>query len=46
MLWHTGQDNNITKYENKRIDKLLEDGRKTLDFTERKKIYNDVTKYL
>ncbi len=45
-LWHTGQESNITKYENKRIDKLLEDGRKTIDMTERKKIYADFQKYL
>lgn len=46
MLWHSGQENNITRYENKRIDKLLEDGRKTADINERKKIYADFQKYL
>ncbi len=45
-LWHTNQANNITRYENKRIDKLLEDGRTTLDMYERKKIYDDFQKYL
>lgn len=45
-LWHSGQDNNITKYKSMRIDKLLEDGRKTADFNERQKIYYDFQKYL
>ncbi len=45
-LWHTNQTNNITRYENKRIDKLLEDGRTTIDVNERKKIYIDFQKYL
>lgn len=45
-LWHSSQENNITKYDNKRIDKLLEDGRKTFDLTARKTIYNDFQKYL
>lgn len=46
MLWHSVQENNITNYENKRIDKLLEDGRKETNTTERKKIYADFQKYL
>jgi len=45
-LWHTGQPNNITNYKNLRIDKLLEDGRRTYDIKERKKIYEDFQKYL
>lgn len=45
-LWHSGQDNNITNYKNLRIDKLLEDGRKTIDIKERKKLYYDLQKYL
>lgn len=45
-LWHSGQDNNITNYKNLRIDKLLEDGRKTLDISNRKNIYFDFQKYL
>ncbi len=46
ILWHSDQNNNITGYKNLRIDKLLEDGRKTSDQNERKKIYNDFQKYL
>lgn len=45
-LWHSGQDNNITKLDDKRIDLLLENGRKTLDEAARIKIYSDFQKYL
>lgn len=45
-LWHSNQPNNITRYKNLRIDKLLEDGRKTVDSEQRKKIYADFQKFL
>lgn len=45
-LWHSIQQNNITRYKNLRIDKLLEDGRQTIDQVKRKKIYADFQKYL
>lgn len=45
-IWHTGQAGNITNYRNLRIDKLLEDGRRTSNPTERKNIYLDFQKYL
>jgi peptide/nickel transport system substrate-binding protein len=45
-LWHSSQPNNITHYVNLRIDKLLEDGRQTVDTNERQKIYADFQKYL
>lgn len=45
-LWHKDQENNITRYANLRIDKLLEDGRKTQDSAKRKTIYTDFQKYL
>lgn len=45
-LWHSSQNTNITNYKNLRIDKLLEDGRQTLDIESRKKIYADFQKYL
>ncbi len=45
-LWHSGQINNITRYKNLRIDKLLEDGRKTTDRKERQSIYAEFQKYL
>lgn len=41
-FWHSTQKNdNITSYKNVRIDKLLEDGRKIINYDERKKIYAD-----
>ena len=45
-LWHSSQVNNITHYDNVRIDKLLEDGRKELDVQKRMLIYTDFQKYL
>lgn len=45
-LWHSDAVNNITNYKNLRIDKLLEDGRKTVDQNKRLKIYADFQKYL
>ena len=45
-IWHSDQGNNITNYKNLRVDKLLEDGRKTTDLTKRKEIYKDFQKYL
>lgn len=55
-LWHSTQTaTNITNYgeteenkprESQRIDKLLEDGRRTLDREERKKIYLDFQRFV
>ena len=45
-LWHSSQVNNITHYNNVRVDKLLEDGRKELDIQKRILIYTDFQKYL
>ena len=45
-LWHSNQINNITKHKNLRIDKLLEDGRKTVNNDERKNLYMDFQKFL
>ncbi len=46
ILWHSSQEDNITKYKNLRIDKLLEDGREVNSIEERKKLYTDFQKYL
>ncbi len=46
LLWHSNLSANISRYDDKRIDKLLEDGRKSVDFASRKKIYADFQKYL
>ena len=46
-IWHSTQTaTNISRYENPRIDKLLEDGRVELDLEERRKIYLDFQRFL
>lgn len=46
-LWHSTQVNsNISKYKNPRIDKLLEDGRISLNLEERRGIYIDFQRFL
>lgn len=46
-FWHSTQEKtNITKINNPRIDKLLEEGRLTQDPQERKRIYQDFQKFL
>ncbi|OGM20282.1 hypothetical protein A2955_01055 [Candidatus Woesebacteria bacterium RIFCSPLOWO2_01_FULL_37_19] len=46
-IWHSTQlSTNLSKYTNPRIDKLLEDGRKTLDIEERKAGYLDFQRFL
>lgn len=46
-IWHSTQtETNITHYANPRIDKLLEDGRTTLDTLQRKQIYLDFQRFL
>ena len=45
-LWHSTQATNIAGLASPRIDKLLEDGRKTMEEDKRIKIYHDFQKYL
>lgn len=46
-VWHSTQtQTNITHYSNPRIDKLLEDGRTTLDLEARRQIYLDFQRFL
>lgn len=46
-IWHSTQtQTNITHYSNPRIDKLLEDGRTTLDIEARRQIYLDFQRFL
>jgi peptide/nickel transport system substrate-binding protein len=46
-FWHSTQmETNLTKINNSRIDKLLEEGRQTFDLQKRKEIYFDFQKYL
>ena len=47
LFWHSTQINtNITKLNNARIDKLLEEGRQQNDQIERKKIYQEFQTFL
>lgn len=47
VLWHSTQtETNISKYQNPRIDKLLEDGRIAVDLETRKGIYLDFQRFL
>lgn len=45
-LWHSTQATNFTKYSNLKVDKLLEDGRRTLDQKLRKDLYSDFQRFL
>ncbi len=40
-LWHSTQATNVTHYKNARVDKLLEDGRRTQNREERKLMYQE-----
>lgn len=47
LFWHSTQTKtNLTKINNPKIDKLLEEGRQTFDQQERKKIYQEFQKIL
>ncbi|MCW1949212.1 MAG: ABC transporter substrate-binding protein [Candidatus Shapirobacteria bacterium] len=47
LFWHSTQTNtNITKLNNPRIDKILEEGRQLTDQIERKALYQDFQTYL
>jgi peptide/nickel transport system substrate-binding protein len=45
-LWHSTQNSNITHYQNPKIDKLLEDGRREINQDKRKQIYQDFQRFL
>lgn len=46
-VWHSTQEStNLAHFKNDRIDKLLEDGRSTLDTNERRSIYIDFQRFL
>lgn len=46
VFWHSTQSTNLAKYANPKVDKLLEDGRKTLDEEKRLSIYRDFQRFL
>ncbi len=45
-IWHSTQATNFTHFSNLKIDKLLEDGRRTSDQKLRKEIYEDFQRFL
>jgi peptide/nickel transport system substrate-binding protein len=45
-LWHSTQNSNVTHIDDKKIDKLLEDGRTTIDQKQRRLFYLDFQKTL
>lgn len=45
-LWHSTQPSNITHYSSPKVDKLLEDGRRTMDENKRLEIYRDFQRFL
>jgi len=45
-IWHSTQSTNFTHFSNLKIDKLLEDGRRTSDQKLRKEIYQDFQRFL
>lgn len=46
VLWHSTQATNISHYSSPKIDKLLEDGRQTVNKEERAQIYADFQKHI
>lgn len=44
--WHSTQAGNISRYQNPRVDKLLEDARKETDQQKRKVLYFEFQRYL
>lgn len=44
--WHSTQATNISRYQNPRVDKLLEDARKETDQQKRKVLYFEFQRYL
>lgn len=45
-IWHSTQNTNFTHFSNLKVDKLLEDGRRTSDQKLRKEIYQDFQRFL
>lgn len=45
QLWHSGESTNFSGYKNTRIDNLLEKGRQTTNFQERKEIYQEFQQF-
>lgn len=45
-LWHSTQATNITRYKNAKVDKLLEDGRRSQGISERRLMYQEFQQIL
>ncbi len=45
-FWHSTQDSNITRYQSPKVDKILEDARRSANLEERKEKYSDFQKFL
>lgn len=46
LLWHSTQPSNLSRFSSPQIDKLLEDGRTTMNQEERREIYLDFQRFL
>lgn len=46
VLWHSTQVSNLSRYKSPKLDKLLEEGRKTFDQGKRKEIYQEFQRFL
>ncbi|MBI2310058.1 hypothetical protein HYU89_04110 [Candidatus Collierbacteria bacterium] len=46
VFWHSTQSTNLAKYANPKVDKLLENGRETLNEDKRQEIYRDFQRFL
>lgn len=46
LLWHSTQPSNLSRFRSPQVDKLLEDGRKTLDPLKRREFYFDFQRFL
>lgn len=46
VFWHSTQSTNLTHYSSRKVDKLLEDGRQTVNEEKRKEIYWDFQRFL
>lgn len=45
QMWHSGESTNFSGFKNTRIDNLLEKGRQTTNFQERKEIYQEFQQF-
>lgn len=46
LTWHSEQPTNFTKYQNTRIDSILENARKTVEYNDRLALYQEFQQFL